>query len=82
MKDPSNNTGERRPEWHAGLQYANLGFQFVCAILLGYWGGGWAGRKWSLAWAETAGLVAGFVVGLWMLVRASMDWERSQKKKP
>lgn len=72
MKDP----GE---EWRSALQYAHLGFQFVAAVLLGYWGGGRAGRAWGWEWGETAGLALGFVVGLWMLVKASWDWEKRRK---
>ena len=79
MEEPS---GKRRSEWRAALQYAGLGFQFVAAIALGYWGGGWAGRRWGWARGEEIGLGAGFVIGLWMLVKAGIEWDKRDKRGP
>lgn len=64
------------------LQYANVGFQFVASIALGYWGGGWAGRRWGLTWAENTGLVLGLVAGLWMLIKAGLEWDKRDKRGP
>ena len=80
MDDPSRLPDRKDSGAGAALQYAGLGFQFAASVILGYWGGGWAGRRWGWSWAETAGLVLGFVVGFWMLVKAALDWERREKK--
>ncbi len=61
------------------MQYANLGFQFTAAIVLGWAAGGWAGRKWGGRWAEEGGSLAGIVVGFVMLVRAAADGQKRQK---
>ncbi len=66
----------KRSPAQTALEYTNLGFQFVAAIALGYWGGGWAAQRWDWPWAENTGVCLGVGLGFWMIVRAMKNWEK------
>lgn len=57
------------PEWY---RLAGVGFEFIVAILVVGGIGWWLDRKLTTTpWLMIAGMVLGFAVGLWLLLKAA-----------
>ena len=64
------------------LEITSLGTEFAVAILAGGAIGWWLDNRWdTLPWFLLAGVFAGFILGLYIILRAVKTMEAAQKQK-
>lgn len=72
--------GPFTPQDHVVI--TTLGLEFALAVAVGTAGGYWADRHWHWTpWGTVAGVVLGFALGMYILIRQAGEMARADQAK-
>ncbi len=63
--------------WRQASRFSYIGIFFGVAVVLGYWGGHWAERRWGGApWVSLVGVLVGIAAGFRELFRIARAYTK------